>query len=80
MGEIDIAVPSFGHGLEEALIVEWKAQVGDQVARGDVVAIVETDKAAVEVIAERAGTIVARHVEERKIVNSGDPLYRLTPA
>ncbi|MFI9504548.1 lipoyl domain-containing protein [Nocardia sp. NPDC052566] len=77
--EIEVAVPSFGHGLDEALLVEWNVDVGVRVARGDVVATVETDKASVEVVAERAGIIDERLAAERAIVKTGEPLYRLTP-
>ncbi|MDI2127074.1 lipoyl domain-containing protein [Yinghuangia seranimata] len=70
-------VPEFGHGLAEALLVEWVAGVGDRVERGDVVAVVETDKASVEVVAERGGRLTAHAAAAGTILASGDVLYRL---
>lgn len=74
---IDIRVPSFGQGLGEALLVEWVAAIGDHVNRGDVVALVETDKASTEIIAERAGRIAGHAAEAGTILLSGDVLYQL---
>ncbi|APS22782.1 dihydrolipoamide succinyltransferase [Streptomyces sp. Tue 6075] len=75
--EIEGRVPSFGHGLAEALLVEWVARIGDQVARGDVVAEVETDKATTEIVAERSGRVTAHCASAGTIVRSGELLYRL---
>ena len=52
---IDILVPEFGHGLTEALVIEWLVSVGDTVERGDVIAVLETDKSSVDLLAEKAG-------------------------
>jgi glutaconyl-CoA/methylmalonyl-CoA decarboxylase subunit gamma len=74
---IDILVPEFGHGLTEALVVEWRVSVGQAVERGDVVAVLETDKSSVDLMAERAGTVTEIVVEARSITTSGSVLYRL---
>ena len=74
---IDILVPEFGHGLTDALVVEWRVSVGDAVERGDVVAVLETDKSSVDLMAERAGTVVEIVVDARSITTSGSVLYRL---
>jgi pyruvate dehydrogenase E2 component (dihydrolipoamide acetyltransferase) len=74
---IDILVPEFGHGLTDALVVEWRVSVGDAVQRGDVVAVLETDKSSVDLMAEKAGTVVEIVVDARSITTSGSVLYRL---
>ena len=74
---IDILVPEFGHGLTEALVVEWCVSVGDVVARGEVVAVLETDKSSVDLMAEKAGTVVEIVVDARSITSSGSVLYKL---
>jgi pyruvate/2-oxoglutarate dehydrogenase complex dihydrolipoamide acyltransferase (E2) component len=74
---IDILVPEFGHGLEEALVIEWLVSVGDTVERGDVIAVVETDKSSVDLLAERPGTITEIVVPARSITTSGAVLYKL---
>ncbi len=42
--------------MEEGRLVEWKKQVGEPVAVGDVLAEVETDKAVMELVARAGGT------------------------
>lgn len=74
---IDILVPEFGHGLTEALVVEWCVSVGDVVERGDVIAVLETDKSSVDLMAEKAGTVVDIVVDARSITSSGSVLYKL---
>lgn len=73
----DILVPDFGHGLTEALVVEWLVSVGDAVERGDVVAVLETDKSSVDLMAERPGIVVEIVVDSRTITSSGSVLYKL---
>jgi pyruvate/2-oxoglutarate dehydrogenase complex dihydrolipoamide acyltransferase (E2) component len=74
---IDILVPEFGHGLTEALVVEWRVSVGEVVARGDVVAVLETDKSSVDLMAEKDGMVTEIVVDARSITTSGSVLYRL---
>jgi pyruvate/2-oxoglutarate dehydrogenase complex dihydrolipoamide acyltransferase (E2) component len=69
--------PGFGHGLGEALLIEWVAGVGDRVKRGDVVAVVETDKASTEIVAERAGRVAVHCATAGAVLKSGELLYRL---
>src|SRR6478735_2943417 len=49
--------------MEEGRLVEWKKNEGDAVAKGDVLAEVETDKAVMELVARSAGTMIKRVVE-----------------
>ncbi len=74
---VDILVPEFGHGLSDALVVEWLVSVGDAVERGDVVVVLETDKSSVDLVAEKAGTIAEIVVAARSITTSGAVLYKL---
>ena len=74
---IDILVPEFGHGLSEALVVEWLVSVGDAVERGDVIAVLETDKSSVDLLAEKPGIIVEIVVAAREITTSGAVLYKI---
>ncbi|MEU6028000.1 lipoyl domain-containing protein [Streptomyces tauricus] len=74
---VNMHVPGFGHGLDEALLIEWAAGVGDRVERGDVVAVVETDKASTEIVAERDGRVTTHAAAVGTILRSGDVLYQL---
>ena len=41
--------PDVGEGIHEGEIVEWKVNEGDLVSKDQVIALIETDKAVVEV-------------------------------
>jgi pyruvate dehydrogenase E2 component (dihydrolipoamide acetyltransferase) len=47
MGEF--RMPSLGADMEAGTLVEWRVQPGDVVKRGDIVALVETEKGVIEV-------------------------------
>lgn len=46
---IDFRMPSLGADMEDATLVEWLANPRDKMKRGDVIAVVETQKGAIEV-------------------------------
>jgi pyruvate dehydrogenase E2 component (dihydrolipoamide acetyltransferase) len=48
--------------MEEGRLVEWKKQEGENVAVGDVLAEVETDKAVMELVARAGGTLLKQVV------------------
>ncbi len=43
------AMPSLGADMEAGILVEWLIKPGDAVSRGDIVAVVETQKGAIEI-------------------------------
>ncbi len=54
---IEILMPSAGAGTTEGALARWTRQPGERVARGDVLAEVETDKALMEVEAPQDGVL-----------------------
>ena len=58
MGIYTINLPDVGEGIAEAELTEWNVSVGDDVAEDDVLGVVMTDKAAVEVPSTVAGKVV----------------------
>jgi len=46
---VDFRMPSLGADMEDATLVEWLVQPGSVVKRGDIIAVVETDKGAIEI-------------------------------
>jgi 2-oxoisovalerate dehydrogenase E2 component (dihydrolipoyl transacylase) len=70
----DFLLPDLGEGLEEAEVLSWRVQVGDQVAVDQIVVEVETAKAAVEVPVPFAGTVSALHAPAGATVSVGQPL------
>lgn len=59
----EIFVPASGMAMEDALLTEWLKQPGESVEAGEPVAVVETDKAVVELSGETAGRL-SRHLVE----------------
>ncbi|BAO30759.1 dihydrolipoamide acetyltransferase family protein [Sulfuritalea hydrogenivorans] len=54
---IEFKLPSLGADMDEGTLLEWKVGVGDTVKKGQVVAIVDTSKAAVDVESWQEGTV-----------------------
>jgi pyruvate dehydrogenase E2 component (dihydrolipoamide acetyltransferase) len=66
-----IAIPSIGIAMEEALLVKWLKQPGDEVAGGEPVAEIETDKATMDLESPAAGRLGPHLVEPGAIVPVG---------
>jgi pyruvate dehydrogenase E2 component (dihydrolipoamide acetyltransferase) len=45
----DYAMPSLGADMDEGRVVEWRVAVGDTVHRGDLIAVVETEKSDIDI-------------------------------
>ena len=54
---VDFLMPSLGADMEAGTLVEWLVKPGDWVKRGDVVAVVETQKGAIEIETFQAGLV-----------------------
>lgn len=67
-------MPSLGADMEEGVLQEWLVIPGDRVRKGDVVAVVETDKAAIEVECFESGTVRRLLVAPGARVPVGTPL------
>ncbi|MFJ9539172.1 dihydrolipoamide acetyltransferase family protein [Streptomyces sp. NPDC101225] len=70
----EFTMPSLGADMDEGLLQEWLVGPGDRVNKGDVVAVVETDKAAIEVECFESGTMSRLLVEPGTRVPVGTPL------
>ncbi|WP_246827048.1 dihydrolipoamide acetyltransferase family protein [Rhizobium binae] len=55
-------MPSLGADMEAGTLVEWFRQPGEVVHKGDVVALVETQKGAIEIEVFNEGTLVEHHI------------------
>ena len=58
MARIPIEMPKLGYDMESGAIGAWVKQIGDVIARGDVIAEIETEKTTVDMEATSAGTLV----------------------
>ena len=70
MSNAEIKIPAVGESINEATISEWLKQDGDIIQRDDVLMVLETDKASVEVVAEDAGKLSIK-VQEGETVEVG---------
>ncbi|MVA97717.1 pyruvate dehydrogenase complex dihydrolipoamide acetyltransferase [Nitratireductor sp. CAU 1489] len=61
---INITMPALSPTMEEGNLAKWLVKEGDQVAPGDVIAEIETDKATMEVEAVDEGTVAKIVVPE----------------
>ncbi|GAA0295125.1 pyruvate dehydrogenase complex dihydrolipoyllysine-residue acetyltransferase [Sphingomonas oligophenolica] len=73
-------MPSLGADMEAGILVEWLKQPGDEVHRGDIVAVVETDKGAIEVEIFEDGRIGKLLVAQGTKVPVGTPLATVATA
>jgi pyruvate dehydrogenase E2 component (dihydrolipoamide acetyltransferase) len=68
---IEFKLPSMGADMDEGKLLEWKVKPGDKVKRGDIVAVVDTTKAAVEIEIWDEGTVHSLAVEPGTTVPVG---------
>lgn len=74
---VEFRMPSLGADMEAGTLVEWLVKPGDWVKRGDVVAVVETQKGAIEIETFQAGKIEKILVDLKSKVPVGTPLAHI---
>ena len=62
----EFRMPSLGADMEHGTVVEWLVKPGDDVHRGDIVAVVDTDKAVIDVEVFEDGVVDELLVEPRR--------------
>lgn len=77
---VDLLMPKLGLTMTEGVLLEWKVAPGDSFARGDILFVVETDKAATDIEAEADGRLAERLVGEGETVSVGQPVGRVSGA
>ena len=73
--EIPLQVPDIGS--DSAEVIELCVAVGDQVAEGDSLLVLESDKASMEVPAPESGTILSLDIKEGQQAKQGDLIGQL---
>lgn len=74
---IEFAMPALGADMDEGRLDEWRIKPGDTVTRGQIVAVVETTKAAVEIECWNDGVVDRLLVPVGETVAVGTPLATL---
>jgi len=70
----DVVMPRLSDSMEEGTILQWLKQVGDEVAVGDELVEIETDKANMAYESDVAGTLSKILVPEGETVAIGTPI------
>ena len=74
---IEFTMPALGADMDEGMLNEWMVKPGDTVTRGQIVAVVETTKAAVEIECWHDGVVDELLVPVGQTVAVGTPLAML---
>jgi pyruvate dehydrogenase E2 component (dihydrolipoamide acetyltransferase) len=87
---IEFKLPSLGADMDEGKLLEWKVKAGDKVKRGDLVAVVETPKAAVDIevwqdgvvheLITRPGATIPVGTVMARLLEAGESAPAATPA
>ncbi len=76
----DFTMPSLGADMEDGTLIEWLVQAGDAVQKGQIVAVVETNKGAIEIEIFEAGVVEALVASVGDKVPVGAVLARVSGA
>jgi pyruvate dehydrogenase E2 component (dihydrolipoamide acetyltransferase) len=74
---IEFKMPALGADMDEGTLDEWLVKPGDKVTRGQIVAVVETTKAAVEIECWQEGTVNELLIPVGETVQVGTTLATL---
>jgi pyruvate dehydrogenase E2 component (dihydrolipoamide acetyltransferase) len=66
-----IVIPQLDANVVDVTITQWRKQVGDAVAKGEILAVLTTDKAAYDFEAPAAGTLLSIVAPTKSIVPTG---------
>ncbi|MBK9082060.1 MAG: hypothetical protein IPL88_08290 [Rhizobiales bacterium] len=76
----EIVMPAFSAGMEKGRIARWVARAGQEVAAGEIIAEVETDKATMEIEAPQDGVLAEILVPAGKAeIAVATPIARFEP-
>jgi uncharacterized protein (TIGR02996 family) len=79
LGRTPVPAPPLGESVTEVTVAEWHVAEGDRVQRDQVIAILETDKVCVDLVAPEDGVVAALAVPEGEVAPVGAPLAQLAP-
>ena len=68
---MEILVPQLGNEVTEAEVTEWAANVGDSVSAGEIIVVISTTKAALEIEAPSDGTLSEIRIGEGELTEVG---------
>lgn len=76
---IEFTMPSLGADMEAGTLVEWLVKAGDHVKRGDIIAVVDTQKGLIDIEVFDAGIITELLIKEDQKVPVGTVMALISP-
>lgn len=73
-------LPSLGADMDEGTLLEWKVKPGERIERGEVIAVVDTSKAAVDVECWQSGEVLELLIEPGGKIPVGTAIATLLEA
>src|SRR4051812_30300938 len=73
----DIIMPNLGFDVQQARLIEWLKKPGDAIQQGEILAVVESDKANVELESIASGVILEQLVAANVEVPVGSVIARI---
>ncbi len=73
-----ISMPKLGMTMEEGTVIEWPLSIGEPVEKGEIVLIIESEKAEVEIEAATSGILRHTYIETGDTVPCGTLLGAIT--
>ncbi|WP_370278961.1 dihydrolipoamide acetyltransferase family protein [Pontibacterium sp.] len=74
----ELTMPSFGADMESGVVSEWRIKPGDRIQKGDIIAVIETNKGAIDMETFQTGTVHELLVEPGSRVPVGTPIATLS--
>ncbi|WNS81283.1 dihydrolipoamide acetyltransferase family protein [Domibacillus sp. DTU_2020_1001157_1_SI_ALB_TIR_016] len=71
---VKLIMPKLGMGMEEGTIVEWLKQEGDEVKKGDSVAVISSDKIEKDIEAPADGILLKIEASSDEVVKVGEAI------
>jgi pyruvate dehydrogenase E2 component (dihydrolipoamide acetyltransferase) len=69
--KFEFKLPDIGEGIHEAELLQWSVQPGQSIKEGQDVAVMNTDKVAVDLPSPRSGTVVSLHGAVGDVITVG---------
>lgn len=73
----EMPMPSLGADMDSGKLLEWKIKPGESIQKGQAVAVVETQKAAVEIESFRAGKVIELLGQIGEVIDVGTVIAHL---
>ncbi len=74
---VDVILPKIGMAMQDALIVEWLKKVGEQVAKGEILLRMETEKVVEEMESPETGILAEILIPAEEYADVGVVLARI---